>query len=297
MTGKLKSKPSTARDAADAARLQKFGESGDTILAHINPAEARLLDALADGLLDGGGRNPKTGLLSFGMSDAEGPSGHDSNPGGVGGGPAGGQTGGGIGGNTSDGQGGLGGGYGASYGFDNPYGYAPEDTLTRALQEYFTPSVPAAGRFSPPTKDTPGLMGSFLSQITPSLMGMPAFGVAMGLGGAMGRASSPATQAASAAEMGGRGARNSGGNDQRGHDLNEIDTKIAAAGTASGAATAELPRVPPGWTLNPAGQIIPLPDNNPLSKLSGGPAWRDAATNTLMDYVLRGRRGSGLLGW
>lgn len=126
MGGKLTRKPQTRRDAADAARLQKAGQHGDTVLAHINPDEARLLDYLADRKIDAP-RNPKTGLLSFGMSDAEGPSGHDSNPGGVGGGPAGGNTGGGLGGNTEGGLGGLGGGYDGStvdgYGnYSDPYG-------------------------------------------------------------------------------------------------------------------------------------------------------------------------------
>lgn len=129
MTDKLKKKPATRRDAVDAARLQKAGTHGDTILAHINPQEAGLLDLLADGLPDGGGRNPTTGLLSFGMSDGESGRGDDSNPGGVGGGPAGGNTGGGIGGNTADGMGGLGGGYGGSEvngygGFRDQYGLA-----------------------------------------------------------------------------------------------------------------------------------------------------------------------------
>ena len=312
MTGKLKAKPPSRRDAADAARLQKAGTHGDTVLAHINPAEARLLDALADGLLDGGGRNPKTGLLSFGMSDGESGRGDDSNPGGVGGGPAGGQTGGGIGGNTEGGQGGLGGGYGdngyagsanqraaqalGDYYQDTYIGgllddpYAPKDTWQRVLQEYMTPSRPAPGRFAPPTKDTPGLFGGFLNQVTPSLMGMPAFGIAMGIGGAMGRASSPATQEASAAEMGERGAQNSGGN-QGSHDLNAIDAALAKrAGTASGAATAELPQIPPGYTRNPAGQLIPLPGSNDRE------AWKDPVQNTLLDFILNGRRKGGF-GW
>jgi hypothetical protein len=97
-----------------ARKLQAMGTQGDDILAHINAKEATLLDMLADGKLDGGGRNKRTGLKSFGMSDGESGRGDDANAGGYGGGPTGNQTGGGLGGNTADGQGGLGGGYGGA---------------------------------------------------------------------------------------------------------------------------------------------------------------------------------------
>ena len=311
--GKLKKAPMTRRDAADAVRLQKAGQKGDTILAHINPQEAALLDLLADGLLDAP-RNPKTGLLSFGMSDAEGPSGQDSNPGGVGGGPAGGNTGGGIGGNTDDGTGGRSGGYGdngysgsknekaakaiGDYYRDNYINglldtpYAPKDTWTRVWQEYWTPSVRAPGRFSPPTAAGPGIMGSFVSH----LAGGP-FGQAMNVGGAMGRASSPATQAASAAEDAARSSHNSGGN-QGSHSVQAADAKIAellgsAPGGRSGANTAPAAAVPPGFTLNPAGQLIPLPQTQGKNRA----AWRDPVRNMIMDYIWRGPTGRGMGIW
>jgi peptidoglycan hydrolase-like protein with peptidoglycan-binding domain len=41
--------------------LQSMGRNGDTLLAHITPAEAQLLDAVTDG----GSINPQTGLLEF----------------------------------------------------------------------------------------------------------------------------------------------------------------------------------------------------------------------------------------
>jgi hypothetical protein len=85
-TAGLRSVPNPKKVAKE---LQEMGADGDDILAHINPNEATLLDMLADGRLDGGGINPLTGLKSFGMADAEGPSGKDSNPGGVAGGPVG----------------------------------------------------------------------------------------------------------------------------------------------------------------------------------------------------------------
>ena len=50
-----------------AKKLEKMGQGGDTILAHINPEEAMALKAMGGS----GKRNPKTGLLSF-ESDPEG---------------------------------------------------------------------------------------------------------------------------------------------------------------------------------------------------------------------------------
>lgn len=77
-----------------AKKLQKAGRKGDTLLAHINPAEAALLDRVTDG----GSRNPKTGLLEF--WEANGPESDSSNPmgGDVGSTPAGPGGGGGAGG-------------------------------------------------------------------------------------------------------------------------------------------------------------------------------------------------------
>ena len=46
-----------------AALLQNMGRGGDTILAHINPEEAMLLDAVTDG----GSINPVTGMPEFFM--------------------------------------------------------------------------------------------------------------------------------------------------------------------------------------------------------------------------------------
>lgn len=332
MADRLKKKPATRRDRDDARRLQRAGTHGDTVLAHINPQERDLLDLLADGLLDGGGRNPTTGLLSFGMSDGEaggfgGSSGTDSNPGGVGGGPAGGNTGGGIGGNTDGGQGGRDGGYGGlGYSgsrnqkaaealgdyyrdtyihgmLDNPY--APKDTWQRVWQEYWNPSIAPPGRYSPPTATHPGIFGSFISQITPTLsvgpVGVNAFGIGMNIGGAMGRASSPATQAANAAAESARSGVNSGGN-QGSHSVQAMDAKIAAmggaapAGTASGAQTAEqLGAVPglttaPGYTVNEAGQVVPTGGGRNQSGLP------TPVKNLLLDYLWRGRQGSGW-GW
>jgi len=46
---------------AQAQQLQSMGRNGDTIMAHISPAEANLLHNITDG----GSINPKTGLMEF----------------------------------------------------------------------------------------------------------------------------------------------------------------------------------------------------------------------------------------
>ena len=51
-----------------AALLQGMGRGGDTILAHINPQEAMLLDAVTDG----GSINPITGMAEFFIDDITG---------------------------------------------------------------------------------------------------------------------------------------------------------------------------------------------------------------------------------
>ena len=50
---------------AQAQQLQSMGRNGDTILAHINPAEAKLLNDITDG----GSINPDTGLPEFFFGD------------------------------------------------------------------------------------------------------------------------------------------------------------------------------------------------------------------------------------
>lgn len=320
MTGKMKkSLPPTDRDRADAARLQRAGRHGDTILAHINPEEAGLLDWLADRKIDAT-RNPKTGLLSFGMSDGEsGRSGGDANAGGVGGGPAGGNTGGGIGGNTDDGTGGRSGGYGDSYGdsyggraakalgdyyqdsyingmVDNPY--APKDTWERVLQELMNPSVPGPGRFGAPTVHGPGIVGTAVA----NMVGGPMSGL-MGLGAAMGRAQSPAQQAASMAHNQSLGAQNSTGNENArlGHTVDALGSPVAGSGsggsggllgngTAQSAAAGTIaqaggltpPTVQPGQVMDTSGR-----GSNTLTGLP------PVVQNLLMDYIWRGRQGTG----
>lgn len=65
-----------------AQRLEKMGRNGDTILAHINPREAKLLKAYGGQ----GDINPKTGLREFddGGGDGDGDGGADSSNGGLG---------------------------------------------------------------------------------------------------------------------------------------------------------------------------------------------------------------------
>jgi hypothetical protein len=350
VVNRLTRKPPTRREQVDAVRLKAAGTP-----SHINAGEARLLrrempeaagpvithGLLADAGIKGddrvtnlipaeknllkrhggsGDRNPNTGLLQFGNSDGEGPSGHDSNPGGVGGGPAGGQTGGGIGGNTEGGLGGLGGGYSGNDSYagsvnqmlaeelgdyyrdtyvngmlDDPY--AAPDTFYRAWQELRTPSGPAApGRFGAPNAIGPGIVGTAANMMTGGLLG----GL-MSLGGAMGRAGGTTT---------GPDSRNSGGNEGRSSGASDD-----AAGSSSGASTAKLvkvsqdgyrsaqeadPRVDTSGTaaatgggslVAPGGTSI-APDNK-SSTLTGLPL---PIQSILADYIWRGRQGSGW-GW
>lgn len=58
-----------------AKKIEKMGQKGDTVLAHINPKEAGLLKAMGGA----GKRNPKTGLLSYFYEGADpmGPNAYD----------------------------------------------------------------------------------------------------------------------------------------------------------------------------------------------------------------------------
>lgn len=51
----------SAANQTDARRIQSLGRNGDTLLAHITPEEAQLLDTITDG----GSINPATGLMEF----------------------------------------------------------------------------------------------------------------------------------------------------------------------------------------------------------------------------------------
>jgi hypothetical protein len=77
-TGGLRSVPNPKKTAK---ALQAMGTKGDTVLAHISPREATLLDMLSDGKLDGGGLNPSTGLRSFDRGDSENDGSNTSNAG------------------------------------------------------------------------------------------------------------------------------------------------------------------------------------------------------------------------
>lgn len=104
---------------AMAAALQKHGRKGDTILAHINPQEAALLDRVTAG----GSINPRTGLPEFGIDDDY-------------------STGGGTGMGDPDGRGGWGGdggGYDKQSG-DEEFSYGPFDTDPGGPGVGFNPS-------------------------------------------------------------------------------------------------------------------------------------------------------------
>lgn len=211
--------------------LGKYGRNGDTMLAHITPSEAEHLKRRGGS----GTRNPHTGLLEFwggdndgGMSGGEG---SDSvGNGGMSGDSKGGDTMGGGEAGSNDRGGFLGGGVGPggffSAGEDlgkeseisersggvnwNDYdiaNYSKPGTFGRLGQELVDPSVKAS-RWGAPTAQAMGFLGPAMG-----VLAGPAFGALMGLGAAMGRAQSPAEQAASMAEQAATGSKNSTGQD------------------------------------------------------------------------------------
>lgn len=312
--------------------LAEAGRRGDDRVTLLIPEEAALLKARGGA----GTVNPRSGLLEYNNSgdsdtdDSDNTSNAGENTGGMSGAPGSGVAGPeGPGTGRGDGPG-ESGNYGSgafSYGYDAYNGrpstpsvesllaapnfampgvkmtqYAPPDTWGRVLQEYFSPhpglTRAAPGRYGAPTAVGPGIMGTMAGFLT----GQP-MSAMMGIGAAMGRASSPATQAASAAEMSARGSMNSTGaeRDHAGLSIAELERNFggaAPAGTASGAQTAELAAgnaagiaTAPGYAVNAAGQVVPT---------GGG---RNAATglptpveNLLYDYIWRGRSGGGF-GW
>ena len=307
--------------------LADAGRDGDDRVTVLAPKEQALL-----GLLGGSGTiNPETGKLEFGdgMGGSDNPGGGhngDSGPGSPGGGggygsgpsssPGGSSPGGGmagIGGNTGFGNfaddrsmyagapeseiGNYGGNVNWSEYTMN--GYKPADTWGRMLQEYFNPSVPTS-KYGPTTGANLGIMGAVMSQLAGGPMS-----AMMGVGAAMGRASSPATQAASMAESQARGSMNSTGQDRdssTGLSFAELDARNVP-GAASGSNTAGLlgnvagdapaGAVPAGYVVNPAGQVVPA-DSSRDRTMTGLP---QPVENLLADYIWRGRQGSGLLGW
>lgn len=351
MNRRMMAKPTTRRDAVDAVRLKAAGHpshinareesllrrempqaagpvitqgllaeagvKGDDRVTNLIPSEAKLLKRHGGS----GDRNPITGLLQYGMSDGEGPSGHDSNPGGVGGGPAGGQTGGGIGGNTSDGQGGLSGGYGPGEGYagsrneraaqalgdyyqdtyvngmlDTPW--AEPDTFGRLYQTYrygpppsYTERGKVPGKYGAPTGLGPGIVGR-----AAAAFGGPMMSGLMNVGMHMDQAMSPESRAASLSANQAQGSKNSTGRDNSGFSDN-------APGTASGSVTAAQQAVQqaaqqvadttsaPGYAIGADGRISHA-GRKPSGTLSGLP---QPVQNLLIDY-LWSRQDKGLLG-
>ena len=252
MTDKLQKKPATRRDREDARRLQAAGTHGDTVLAHISPRERDLLDMLSDGLLDGGGRNPTTGLLSFDESDrsdnsntsnaGENTGGMDGTPGsGVSEGPG-----------ANNGYGSNDGGYSGYGGYSTPNSlgyaaydpatmpsiesllntpsgfrapgyddlsmmqYSPPDTFGRLVDTYRygpPPSYKALGAV-PGRYGAPNARGPGVVGTAVANFGGPAMSAAMNLGMHMDQAMSPESRAASLAENQAIGAQNSTGQDR-----------------------------------------------------------------------------------
>lgn len=259
-----------------AGMVQGFGRKGDTMLAHITPTEAKLLKKHGGA----GTKNPKTGLMEFwggdsDDSDSPGTAGGGDSVGGFGdhgslggaessiGGP------GGDGGNYADrsdgfGSGGLGGGYGPGGFFNENEDFSREDeiseraggvnwndyqmqnykeagTLGRLGQELVSPSQ-ITSRMGVPTAQQLGLLGPAMG-----FLAGPVMGLAMMAGAAMGRAQTPAEQAASMAEMSSRGAQNSTGQDRDSVSGTGVDGANVGkmAGVTSVAPTPTPPKLTP----------------------------------------------------
>jgi hypothetical protein len=180
-------------------------------------------------------------------------------------------------------------------------GYKPSDTWGRVLQEYFSPTV-SVSKYGPTTGANLGIMGAMAGM----LAGGPMSGL-MGIGAAMGRAQSPAEQAASMAHNQALGAQNSTGQDRdisTGLSFAELDARNVP-GAASGSSTAGLlgeqlgvggggtSTTGPGAmpTVQPGGLM--QTDDRGNNTLTGLPL---PVQNLLADYIWRGRQGSGF-GW
>ncbi len=168
--------------------------------------------------------------------------------------------------------------------------YSPPDTFGRLFDTYRYGPPPSyqmrgqvPGQYGIPNELGPGFARKAVSTLAGPIG--PALSVAMNLGMHMDQAMSPETRTASLAENQAQGTKNSTGQDRAdpGSGMSVADMAAAMPGARSGAETAAL-TPPPGYTTNPAGQIIPLPRgnsrNNPL---------RDPIRNWLADYIMNGR--------
>jgi hypothetical protein len=168
--------------------------------------------------------------------------------------------------------------------------YSPPDTFGRLLDTYLygpPPSYTARGQvpgnLGTPTGLGPGIVGKAVTNF-----GGPMMSAAMNLGMHFDQAMSPGTRAASMAANQEQGAKNSTGQDNdtvTGLSLAELERNTP--GARSNAATIAAPVAPAGYTINPAGQIVPQ---------RGGknrPAHQDAIENLLYDYIWRGPSGRG----
>lgn len=309
--------PEAAGPVVTKGLLAEAGRRGDDRVTRLIPAEAALLKARGGS----GTVNPASGMLEYWDSDGglSGSEGNDS----VGNGGRSGDS------KAGDALGGGGGGndpLGLSYRaydprtmpsieslLNTPSGYrapgyeglsmmqySPPDTIGRLIDTYRygpPPSYKALGavpgRYGAPTGRGPGIMGTMAGFLSGNPMG-----AAMSLGMHFDQAMSPESREKSMAENQATGARNStGGDADTVSGLSVADLMAHTPGARSGAQTAQEPAVPPGYAMNPAGQIVPLP------QLSGGPwadprgnnrpAYQDPIKNMLYDYIWRGPSGRG----
>jgi hypothetical protein len=304
--------PEAAGPVVTKGLLAEAGRRGDTAVTKLIPAERAALKARGGA----GTRNPATGMLEYwggdndgGMSGGEG-SDSVGNGGMSGDSKAGDTMGGGYGGNdpsysvfskpsianvslaqlqevakqiNDDIDSNYGGMYGTGF-TQRKDGWSSPDSGWRAIQEMWNgPAYNAPGRFGAPNNIGPGVVGTVAGMFGGGLLG----GMMRG-GAALGRAQSQQARDDTAASFSDMNSVNSPGQDK------PSGAASAASGAASGASTASLPAQqqvpPPGYTYNVAGQLIPLPGGN------RGSARADPVRDLLMDYIWRGRQGTGF-GW
>jgi hypothetical protein len=170
--------------------------------------------------------------------------------------------------------------------------YSPPDTFGRLRDVALhgpPPSYTERGRvpgtYGAPTGLGPGFAKKAMSTLAAG-PAAPALSGLMTLGGWMDQAMSPETRAASLDANQAQGAKNSTGRDPV-SGMTMANMASATPGVRSGAETAPM-TPPPGYTINPAGQVIPLPGGgNNRSPL------RQPLRNAILDYLLSDTRGSG----
>lgn len=263
--------------------LERYGRNGDTMIAHMTPTEAALLEKrrAKSKSYKGVSYNPVTGLREFwGDSDSSANGGTGDSTGGFGdhGSLGGSESGiggpGGDGSSQADRSDGFGGGNNGGLGGFTGFGNFDQDTSMRAGAEESEISERPGGvdwseyNFNAPGYKQQSTWGRVAQEIaSPSIksagrfsaptatdMGIlgpmagflagPVMGLAMMAGAAMGRAQTPEQQAESMAHNQALGAQNSTGQDRDSHTGLDFASLDARAGAEAGVTSNPIPVAP-----------------------------------------------------